>query len=276
MTDALPKASPAPPVPAARVPVSALVLTFNEEENVRECLESLAWADERIVVDSCSTDRTVELARELGARVVQRPWNGINEQRAFALTESVHEWVFCLDADERVTPELAAELRRVLEAGADRDGYEIPRRTWYLGRWIAHGGWYPDRKLRLFRKTKGRFGGHDPHDRFLLASEPGRLQGEIVHFTYRSFSQQLRTIDRFSDVAARAWAAQGQRPGLLKLLVRPAWKFVETYVLKLGFLDGLPGFIISVSTSFYLFAKYVKLWEAAGRFSAAPPKEPPR
>lgn len=254
----------------SHVPISALVITFNEEENLRECLESLRWADEVIVVDSFSTDRTVEIARAFTDRVVQRKWNGINDQRGFALGLARHEWVFCLDADERATPGLAAEIRRVLDAGPARDGYEVPRHTWYLGRWINHGGWYPDRKLRLFRKSRGRYGGHDPHDRFVLDSEPGTLAGEIVHFTYRSFSHQLRTIDSFSDVAAREWAAEGRRFSVPRLLARPAWKFVETYVLKGGFRDGLPGLVIAAATAFYLFVKYVKLWEATGGYGQRP------
>ncbi|MBI5368993.1 MAG: glycosyltransferase family 2 protein, partial [Planctomycetes bacterium] len=173
-----------------------------------------------------------------------------------------------------VTPELAAEIRRTLDAGPAAAGFEIPRHTWYLGRWIDHGGWYPDVKLRLFRKDRGHFGGRDPHDRFLLDSPPGRLRGEIVHFTYRSFAHQLRTIDQFSDVAAREWSAAGRRAGLLPLLFRPAWKFVETYLLKRGFLDGLPGLIISVATAFYLFVKYVKLWELTARIGERRPPSP--
>jgi len=245
-----------------RPPISACVITLNEERNIRDCLASLAWADEIVVVDSGSTDRTVELAAEYTPRVIHHKWEGINAQRNFALSEVRHDWVLCLDADERVTPELRDEIRRRLEAEADRvDGYRLRRRTHYLGRWIRHGGWYPDWKLRLFRRNKARFTGKDPHDRPEVRGVVRDLSGHIDHYTYPGLSHHLRTIDSFSKTAAENWYREGKPFRLVELIVRPPWKWVETYLIQRGFLDGLPGFIIAGCSAFYVFVKYAKLWE---------------
>ncbi len=246
---------------APRLPITACIITLDEERNIEACLESVRWCDDVLVVDSFSSDRTCDLARARGARVLQRKWNGINEQRQWALGQVHTEWVLALDADERVTPELRDELLGLLAGRPERDGYRIPRHTFYLGRWIDHGGWYPDLKLRLLRKDCGRYAGHDPHDHFVTESPPGRLTGEIRHYTYRDFAHQLRTINSFSDTAAADWEKQGHRWSLGRLLLRPPFKFLECYVWKRGFLDGLPGLVIAASTAFYMFVKYVKLWE---------------
>lgn len=245
---------------SARRKVTAFVITLNEEANIRACLESLAWADQRLVVDSFSTDRTCDIAREMGATVVQRRWNGINEQRQAGLEHCEHDWVFCLDADERATPELQQEIARTLE-DPKADAFEVPRRTFYLGRWINHCGWFPDRKLRLFRKSRGRFAGKDPHDRFAPEAPPARLQGQIHHFTYRTFGQHIRTINAFSRDAARTLHQSGRRFSLFALLFKPPYKFFEVYLWKAGFLDGFPGFVIAAASAFNVFTRQVKLWE---------------
>lgn len=243
------------------MPLTACILTYNEERNLPECLASVSWADEVLVVDSFSTDRTLEIAAEWGARVVQRRWEGMNRQRAIAIQEARHEWVLCLDADERVSPALKDEVLDAIQRQDGVVGYQVPRHTWYLGRWIDHGGWYPDLKLRLFRREKARTVGTDPHDRIEVDGPVGRLSGEIHHFTYRNFSQQISTIDRFSEIASRERFEAGERFRLWKLLLRPPLKFLECYVWKLGFLDGLPGLVIAVASAFNVFARYVKLWE---------------
>ncbi len=260
---------------AGRLPLTACIITFNEEDRIEACLDSVSWCDRVIVVDSFSTDRTVERARGRGATVVQRIWNGINEQRQHTLTLVETDWVLALDADERVTPELRAEIESLLAGTPAHGGYRIPRHTWYLGRWIRHGGWYPDLKLRLLHKDRGRYGGTDPHDHFLLDGPPGRLNGEIQHYTYRGFANQLRQINSFSDTAAAEWERDGHRFAFWRLLLRPPFKFLETYVWKRGFLDGLPGFIIAVSTAYYMFVKYVKLWERERRIVSTPPPPQP-
>lgn len=242
--------------------ISACVITFNEEEHIRACLESVKWADEIVVVDSFSTDRTVEIAREYTSRVVQRKWAGINDQRNFTLTQATGDWVFALDADERVSPELASQIRQAVQENADgAAGYTMPRRTWYLNRWITHGGWYPDRKLRLMRRAAARYEGTDPHDHVAVAGPVRELAGELHHYTYRDIADHVATINNFTTVAARQMRARGTRHALLHMLVNPPGRFLRMYLLRRGFLDGVPGLIVAGLSAWYVFLKYAKLWE---------------
>ena len=245
-----------------RETISACIITYNEEKNIRRCLESVQWADEIIVVDSLSTDRTVEICREFTDKIVQKTWPGYIGQKNFAIDCASNEWVLCIDADEMVSSELRQEiLGEFQKADETVDGYFCPRRTFYLGKWIKHGGWYPDYKLRLFKRSKGRWGGADPHDKVVLSGKAKYLKSDLYHFTYRNLSHQLKTIDNFSTISAEIFSRQGKRFNLINLLIRPPIKFITTYIFKKGFLDGLPGLIISVSSSFYVFLKYAKLWE---------------
>lgn len=242
--------------------VSVAIITLNEERNLPDCLAGVRWADEIVVVDSGSTDRTVEIARAAGARVEQRPWPGINAQRTYALGLCTSEWVLSLDADERVPPPLAEEIRTVLAANnGSVSGYMMNRHAFYLGRWIDHGGWFPDRKLRLFRRDKGRYVGQDPHDEIAVDGPVRPLAAELHHYTYGSFADQIRQINTFSDVIADRHVRDGGRFSTLRLLLHPPAKFLECYVWKGGWRDGLPGFVIAVATAFYAFARQVKIWE---------------
>jgi glycosyltransferase involved in cell wall biosynthesis len=245
-----------------RPPISACIITFNEEENICDCLESIKWIKEIIVVDSFSKDRTVAICHEYTDKVFQKAWQGHVKQKNCALDYASNEWVLCLDADERVSPELKEEIEhRLLEDAHSFDGYFFPRHSYYLGRWINHGGWYPDYKLRLFRKSKGRWGGKDPHDKIVLNGSTTYLKGKLLHYVYKDLSHQLQTVDNFSTITAKILEQEGEKFSLLKLLFRPPFRFLEMYVIKKGFRDGLPGFIIAVSSSFYIFLKYAKLWE---------------
>lgn len=245
-----------------RPPISACIITFNEEKNIRDCLESIKWVDDIVVVDSFSQDNTVQVSREYTDRVFETAWQGHVKQKNCALDHAKNEWVLCLDADERVSLELREEIERHLsEDDSEFDGYWFPRHSFYLGRWINHGGWYPDYKLRLFKKSKGRWGGKDPHDKVILQGRTERLSGELLHFVYRNLSHQLQTVDSFSTITARGFVSESKTFSLIELLFRPPFKFFEMYVLKKGFMDGLPGFIIAVASSFYVFLKYAKLWE---------------
>ncbi|MCX8043948.1 MAG: glycosyltransferase family 2 protein [Desulfobacterota bacterium] len=241
--------------------LSVSIITFNEEHNIRDCLASVAWADEIVVVDACSTDTTVAICREFTERVIQRPWPGHVAQKQYALEQTRGSWVLCLDADERLSPEAADEVRTVISNAHAADGYTFPRLSFYLGRWIRHGGWYPDRKLRLVRRGCGRWTGMDPHDKLVVDGTVGHCQGHLYHYVYRDISQQLKTIDSFSRITASQWHRQGRNARIIDMLVRPPLKFIETYVWKRGFLDGMPGFIIAVLSSYYVFLKYAKLWE---------------
>lgn len=249
-----------------RPSISACIITYNEENNIEACLESVAWVEEIIVVDSLSSDRTVELCRTYTDQVHLKEWQGHVRQKNYALNYARHEWVLCLDADERVSPELRREIEETLsKENQPADGYFFPRHSFYLGRWINHGGWYPDYKLRLFKKSKGHWGGKDPHDRVVLDGVSAYLQADLLHYVYRNLSHQLQTVDSFSSITAAGLDADGERFSTARLVLRPIFKFIGTYVIKRGFLDGLPGFIISVASSFYVFLRYAKLWELKQR-----------
>ncbi|HEY6001206.1 MAG TPA: glycosyltransferase family 2 protein [bacterium] len=255
-----------------RATLSVCVIAGNEEDRIAGCLASVAWADEIIVVDSVSADRTAEIARASGARVIVREWPGYVAQKNFALEQATGDWVLCLDADERISPRLAEGIRGVLAGdGGAFAAYRMARRTFHLGRWILHGGWYPDRKVRLVRRGRARWGGIDPHDRLEPDGAIGDLAGDIEHYTYRDIADHLRTIDRFTTVAARELHARGRGGALRGMLLHPPAKFLKMYLLKAGFLDGAPGFVIAVLGGYYVFLKYAKLWElrrAAGRREA--------
>ncbi len=244
-----------------RPPLSVCIVAMDEEDDIRECLASADFADEWIVVDSHSTDRTRERAEAAGARVLERDWPGHIEQKNFALDQASHDWVLCLDADERISPELRESILAALAGERRAQGYEFARRTWYLGRWIRHGGWYPDTKLRLFDRSKGRWGGVNPHDHVFVEGRVERLHGDLLHYSYRSVADHLGTITSFTSIAAKEKHARGERTGPFSLLLRPFWKFLRMYFLQAGFLDGVAGFVVAVTGAFYVFLKYAKLWE---------------
>jgi glycosyltransferase involved in cell wall biosynthesis len=242
--------------------VSAVVIVYNEEKNLRECLETVKWADEIVVVDSHSRDRTVEIAREFTEKIFQREYKGQIDKKRFAVSQASHDWVFSIDADERVTQELKQEIQGVLKQGAGEVvGYDMPRMTRHLGRWILHGEWYPDRVVRLFRRGRMRYGGVDPHDRVILEGPRGHFSGMLLHYSYRDFAHQIQRVQSYSDQAAKAQFAEGRRTGFRNLFLRPPFKFLKCYFLKRGFLDGWPGFIIAFTSAFFVLAKYTKLYE---------------
>ena len=226
------------------LPLSACVIAFNEAHNIEACLESLSFCAERLVIDSHSTDETPALARALGATVIARDWPGHIDQKNFAIEQATHEWVLCIDADERVTPALRARLEELFaDPEAMAEGYTLNRRNIYLGAWVRGGGYYPDRKLRLFRRGRGRWAGVNPHDHVFL-EPPGRVVNlglDIEHYTYRGISDHLKTIDYFSTIAAREKLSRG-RGGLVRnLLFAAPWKFFKMLVLQGGLRDGWRG-----------------------------------
>ncbi len=242
--------------------ISAVIVTFNEEKNIRECLESIKWVDEIIVVDSFSRDRTAEICRQYTEKVIQKKWPGHVKQKQFALELARGDWILSLDADERLSKEAAKEIKtRVLNGSPSCDGFIFPRQSHYLGRWISHGGWYPDSKLRLVRRGKAVWSGNDPHDKLILNGTAGHIGGKILHYVYSDISQQLKTVDSFSGISAEQWKKEGKKCNLFLLLFRPPVRFLEMYLWKRGFMDGMPGFIIAVVSAYYVFLKYAKLWE---------------
>jgi glycosyltransferase involved in cell wall biosynthesis len=241
--------------------ISVVIITKNEERNIRECLESVKWADEIVVVDNDSTDHTLSICKEYGARIFQEEWKGYSGQKNSAIAKAINEWVLNLDADERVSPELRREMQKGLEGNQTADGYRIPRKNFFLGRWIRHCGWYPDLNLRFFRKSRGRFGERAVHERVELQGKVLTLTHPIIHETYRSLSDFLQRMDRYSTLAAQEMHQQGRKFRLIDVIFRPPFTFLQMYFLRAGFLEGYLGFVLSVLYSYYTFAKYIKLKE---------------
>jgi glycosyltransferase involved in cell wall biosynthesis len=246
-------------------PVTAVVITLNEARHISECLASLTWADEIIVVDSLSTDGTPDLARVAGAKVISREWPGYATQKDFAASQAAHDWIVSVDADERVTPGLAAEIRRTLESQSDRIGFRIPRVTYHLGRWIRTTDWYPDSQLRLYNRRHASW--TDEHGSRRLVHESvtargpvGYLTEELQHYAYRDIAHHYETMQRYTTLAAHQMSNEGRRAGLLSLLFHPPAAFFRNYVLKRGCMDGAAGLIISAMNAHYVFLKFAKLW----------------
>jgi glycosyltransferase involved in cell wall biosynthesis len=244
--------------------LSGIVITFNEERHIEAALASLSFCDERLVVDAGSTDRTVDIARAMGVRVqVSKPWPGFVAQRNLALGAACHDWVFFLDADERVTPALQAEIEALSQSGFDCPGYRVPRVARYLGRWIRGTDWYPDRQLRLFDRRRGQWEGGAVHESVRVEGPVGRLRGEILHYPYADITDHLRTIDRYTTLWADHAHAAGRRTGSFEMMGASAWAFVRNYWLRRGVFLGWPGLMVSVMAAFYTALKLAKLRERA-------------
>ncbi len=241
--------------------LSVAIITFNEERNLEACIRSCdGLADEIVVLDSFSTDRTAAVAlRFPNVRFEQHPFDSHVAQKNRAIALCRNEWVLALDADERLSPELREEIR-ALEPG-DRDGFRVPRLTFAMGRGIRHSGWYPQRKARLFKRSKARSTGDDPHDYFVVDGKRGDLRGDLLHYSFTDLAHQAQSHNTFSSIQAFNYAARGRRFSLLAILVRPVVKFVEIYVYKRGFLDGVHGFVIAVNAAYATFLKFAKLYE---------------
>ncbi len=254
------------PATFGAVELSVVIITYNEERNIARCLASVQGvADDIVVVDSFSTDATGRIVQEHGARFVQHAFEGHIEQKNWAITQAKFPWVLSLDADEALDGALVMSIRALKHNGPQAEGYTMNRLTSYCGTWIRHGGWYPDTKLRLWDSRKGQWGGTNPHDRYEMDSgaRTRPLQGNILHYSYRSISDHIKQADYFTTIAAQALHANGKQPGMLKLLVSPCVKFISSYVLRGGFRDGFHGFVIariSASATFWKYAKLRQLW----------------
>jgi len=244
------------------IPVSAVLITRDEEHNLPAALESLRFCDEIVVLDSGSTDRTRELAQAAGARVeIGTPWPGFVAQRTRALALARHDWVLALDADERVTPSLRDEIEGLRRRGFDRAGYRMPRVTHYLGRWIRGTDWYPDAQLRLFDRRRGRWTGALVHESVSVEGPVGRLRGELEHRPYRDLAEHLQTIDHYTTLWARQSREAGRRARPLETLLAPTWAFWRSYLIRGGFRLGWAGFAVSALGAHYTFVKLAKLRE---------------
>jgi glycosyltransferase involved in cell wall biosynthesis len=253
------------------VQLTVTVITYNEAAHIAAALDSVSWADEIIVVDSGSTDATVEIARGKATRVLTREWRGYSDQKNFAAEQASHDWVLSVDADERVTPALATEIRALLQRGPEARGYRIRRVSYYLGRWIRSTDWFPDYQLRLYDRRAGRWNGMKIHESFrLTGGEPLKLAGELEHYAYRDISHHLQKIDAYTTLMAEQMYDGGRRTNSLALAVHPWFAFVRNYFLRGGFRDGTAGFVISLLNSYYVFLKLAKLWELQRDLRRAP------
>ncbi|MEZ5352065.1 MAG: glycosyltransferase family 2 protein [Bryobacteraceae bacterium] len=238
--------------------ISAAIIAQDEERNIARAIESLRCCDEIVVVDSGSTDRTMEIAGKLGARVIEAPWQGYAAQKNYASERASHDWILSIDADESLSEALEAEIWHIKKTGPDCDAYTMPRLAQYLGKWILHSGWYPDRKVRLFDRRKARWEGDYVHESVHVDGKVKHLESNLLHFTCDSLSEHLRTMDRYTTLAAEQLVAQKEETGLARLVVDPLWTFFRTYVVQQGFRDGVEGLCIAYMAAFYNFAKYAK------------------
>lgn len=241
--------------------ISARINTFNEEDNIADALASVAWADEILVVDSFSTDRTVEIARRFTDRIVQRPFTSHGEQHNHADSLCRYDWVLVLDADERLTPELSEALQAIRREGAQADGYRMARRPWYLGRWIRHSGWYPDWQTRLYRRAVTRWDGEPPHEEPKVNGRVLTVPGDLLHYTRRNLHEHVAVMNRYTDLASASRLRQGRRVSVWALAFSPPWTFFRSYILKQGFRDGWPGLVIAYLAAAYVHLKQAKLME---------------
>ena len=240
--------------------VSVTIITKNEAAHIAGAIESVAWADEIIVVDAESSDETIAIANRFAVRVVSRAWPGYVAQKNFAASIAANDWILSLDADERVTPELAREIAARL-ANPDHAAYRMPRVTRHLGRWVRTTDWYPDYQLRLYDRRAGEWTGRYVHESVTVRGTVGQLDGELQHFAFTGIADHLETIDRYTTYSARQMHESGRRSGILQLALHPPLAFARNYLLRGGLRDGATGLVISVMNSYYVFLKFAKLWE---------------
>jgi len=242
--------------------ISAVLVTHNEAVNIDDALRSLSWADEIVVVDCGSDDGTLDICRRHTGSIFHRDWTGYVDQKNFATEKASHNWIFSLDADERPSPELIAEIQSLRRSGFECAGYRIPRVAFFMGRWLRHGDWYPDEQLRLFDRTRGRWQGGRVHESFKLCDgAPGLLKGELHHFSYRSLSDYLKRLESYTSLAAADYNDRGKKASVPELVFNPFITFVKAYFLKRGCLDGVPGLMAAVMGSVSVYFKYAKLYE---------------
>lgn len=243
--------------------ISATIIVRNEEHNIADVCETVAWADEIVIVDSDSTDKTVEIAREYTDKIFNREWNGYKDKHEFADAQTTGDWIFWIDADERVTPELRASIENLRSVPDDQlaEGYKIARKTEYLDRLIMHSGWYPDYQMRLYRKDKSFWDGVAPHQTARVNGRIETLDGAFLHYTKRDLSEHHRVTESYASLAAEHMASKGKTVGAFGILSNAVAAFIRTFFLKQGFRDGVQGMIIAGFTAYGVFLKYAKLWE---------------
>ena len=240
-------------------PISAIIITRNEADRIAEAIASLSCCEEVIVVDSESTDRTREIAAQCGAKVIVRAWEGYARQKHFAAEHAAYNWILSIDADERLSMELANEIMEWKRSPFESAARSMPRRVSYFGRWIRHSGWYPDRKIRLFDRRLARWHGDSVHEGLVNNGPVGRFAGDLLHFPYRNWSDHMQRIDRYTRILSEAAHASGKRGSLLMLVAGPPVAFLRTFILRLGFLDGWRGAVIAYAGARYVFLRELRI-----------------
>lgn len=240
--------------------ISCIIITRNESKSIRRCLQSISWADEIILVDSRSTDGTKQIASEFTQKIFDSEWKGFGAAKEFAKEKASGDWILSVDADEVVPEGLREEIQRAIRSEDPPNGYFIPRRSNFLGRWIKHGGWYPDLVLRLFRRDSGNFTDRLVHEEVKVEGRTGRLSHDLLHYTDPDFEHYLGKLNRYTTLDALQLHQAGREAKLPDILLRPPLAFLKMYLLKAGFLDGTCGLILAVASAFHVFSKYVKLW----------------
>ncbi|RMH68397.1 MAG: glycosyltransferase family 2 protein [Gemmatimonadetes bacterium] len=245
-----------------KLPLSVVIITLNEEKNLPRCLKHVQWAEEIVVVDSGSTDRTVEIARKYTDKVIYHPFENYVIQKNVATKHASFDWVLSLDADEVVTPELYQQIKRIwLSQKEQYQGFTVNRLSQFLGKWIRHSGWYPDRKIRLFHRHYGRWVGDQVHEHVQITGKIGHLNADLLHYTYDSIEDNLNRMQRYAQLSAQEKFKNGKQTSVTDLTLRPFIKFIKAYIVKQGFRDGLHGLVLCLMGSFYVFLKYANLWE---------------
>jgi len=245
------------------LPLSVVIVTENEEKNIREALQSIKDIAEVIIVDAFSTDRTLEICREYTDKIYQAEWQGYARQKQMAVERAKSPWVFILDSDERFTESLREEIAHIVKNNGVYSGFYAPRKNFFLGKWIRHGGWWPDYTLRLFLKEKAIMEERKVHEKVVVNGKVGYLKNPIEHYTYRTVSDYIKKMDRYSTLSAKELREKGISPGMITMVVHPLTTFFKMFLLRGGFMDGIHGLILAVLYSYYTFLKYLKLWETS-------------
>lgn len=246
--------------------ISAILIVKNEEKNIEVCLESVKWADEIIIVDAHSTDKTVDIARKFTNKIILQEWLGYSKQKNAALSYASNEWVLSIDADERVSDDLKAEIKKILDGISEVNGYYIPIKNYYFGKFLRYGGFYPDYHLRLFKKNKGIFESKviAVHEGLNVKGSIGHLKNPIIHIAYRNIKGYFEKFNKYTTMEAEGWFAHGRKPSGYTMVFKPFYSFIKRYILKAGFLDGIAGFLACIFSSFYIFVFQLKLLELHG------------
>ena len=244
-----------------KTPLSVIVITKNEAHNIEACLNSVSFAEDIVVVDAQSNDTTVELAKKYSTSVFIKPWHGFAAAKQFAVQQTKYSWILWLDADERVMPELAQEIKILIAQNPNQAAFTVARRAYFLGRWIRHSGWYPGRVARLFNKERAEFNDAAVHEGLKINGAIGELQNDLLHYTDPNIYHYFSKFNRYTTLATEELAKKRKKFKLIDVIIRPWWQFVRMYFIRLGFLDGMQGLLLALFSSAYVFTKYAKLWE---------------